>query len=54
MSQYERNNMMGKFGMLFQGGALFDSIPVWRNISFALLQSGKLNEQSRQYIYFDI
>lgn len=45
MSQYERNNMMGKFGMLFQGGALFDSIPVWRNISFALLQSGKLNEQ---------
>jgi phospholipid/cholesterol/gamma-HCH transport system ATP-binding protein len=25
-----------KFGMLFQGGALFDSLPVWRNISFAL------------------
>ena len=24
------------FGMLFQGGALFDSLPVWRNISFAL------------------
>ena len=25
-----------KFGMLFQGGALFDSLPVWRNVSFAL------------------
>nr|WP_310524030.1 ATP-binding cassette domain-containing protein [Polymorphobacter sp.] len=25
-----------KFGMLFQGGALFDSLPVWRNIAFAL------------------
>jgi phospholipid/cholesterol/gamma-HCH transport system ATP-binding protein len=25
-----------RFGMLFQGGALFDSLPVWRNISFAL------------------
>jgi phospholipid/cholesterol/gamma-HCH transport system ATP-binding protein len=23
-------------GMLFQGGALFDSLPVWRNVSFAL------------------
>ena len=25
-----------RFGMLFQGGALFDSLPVWRNISFAV------------------
>ncbi|PZN92657.1 MAG: ABC transporter ATP-binding protein [Alphaproteobacteria bacterium] len=25
-----------RFGMLFQGGALFDSLPVWRNIAFAL------------------
>jgi phospholipid/cholesterol/gamma-HCH transport system ATP-binding protein len=24
--------------MLFQGGALFDSLPVWQNISFRLLQ----------------
>ncbi len=28
------------FGMLFQGGALFDSLPVWRNVTFALT-SGK-------------
>jgi phospholipid/cholesterol/gamma-HCH transport system ATP-binding protein len=28
-----------RFGMLFQGGALFDSLPVWRNISFALAGS---------------
>lgn len=27
-----------KFGMLFQGGALFDSLPVWRNVTFALNQ----------------
>lgn len=25
-----------RFGMLFQGGALFDSLSVWRNIAFAL------------------
>jgi phospholipid/cholesterol/gamma-HCH transport system ATP-binding protein len=31
--------------MLFQGGALFDSLPVWRNISFALLQGRKLRGQ---------
>lgn len=30
-----------RFGMLFQGGALFDSLPVWRNITFAQTQ-GKL------------
>jgi phospholipid/cholesterol/gamma-HCH transport system ATP-binding protein len=30
-----------RFGMLFQAGALFDSLPVWRNVTFALTQ-GKL------------
>jgi phospholipid/cholesterol/gamma-HCH transport system ATP-binding protein len=28
-----------KFGMLFQGSALFDSLPVWRNVAFKLLQA---------------
>ncbi|MBU0859760.1 MAG: ATP-binding cassette domain-containing protein, partial [Alphaproteobacteria bacterium] len=27
-----------KFGMLFQGGALFDSMKVWENIAFGLVQ----------------
>ena len=31
-----------KFGMLFQGAALFDSLPVWRNVSFKLMQAGKM------------
>ena len=31
-----------KFGMLFQNAALFDSLPVWENITFGLLQSGRL------------
>ncbi len=26
----------GRFGMLFQNGALFDSLPVWQNVTFAL------------------
>ncbi len=31
-----RDRMRAEFGMLFQGSALFDSLPVWRNVSFAL------------------
>jgi phospholipid/cholesterol/gamma-HCH transport system ATP-binding protein len=29
---------MRKFGMLFQGAALFDSLPVWENVAFGLIQ----------------
>ena len=32
-----REATRGKFGMLFQGGALFDSLPVWENVAFGLL-----------------
>ena len=30
-----------RFGMLFQAGALFDSLPVWRNVVFALAPEGR-------------
>ena len=33
-----RDRMLRKFGMLFQGGALFDSLPVWENVAFGLIQ----------------
>ncbi len=33
-----RQKMLTKFGMLFQGGALFDSLPVWKNVAFGLIQ----------------
>lgn len=39
-----RDHVMSKFGMLFQGGALFDSIPVWQNVAFPLLQRGLMKE----------
>ncbi len=32
-----RDELLDRFGMLFQGGALFDSLPVWRNVAFRLL-----------------
>src|SRR4051812_31654978 len=37
----EHDAMMARIGMLFQGGALFDSIPVWENVAFGLIQGRK-------------
>jgi len=34
-----RDRIMRKFGMLFQGGALFDSLRVWENVAFGPIQS---------------
>lgn len=45
MSRSERQKIQSKFGMLFQGGALFDSLPVWENICFALLQNGEIDRE---------
>ena len=36
-----RDELMQKFGMLFQGGALFDSLPVWHNVAFGLIHGNK-------------
>jgi len=33
----EREQARARIGMLFQNGALFDSLPVWENVSFGLL-----------------
>ena len=38
-----RERINHKFGMLFQGGALFDSLPVWENVSFGLLAEKRVN-----------
>ena len=40
------NNFLKRFGMLFQGGALFDSMPVWQNVAFRL-QSGALKQPNK-------
>ena len=33
----DRDVFLARFGMLFQGGALFDSMTVWQNVAFRLL-----------------
>jgi phospholipid/cholesterol/gamma-HCH transport system ATP-binding protein len=40
-----REAMLKKFGMLFQGAALFDSLPVWENVAFGLIQGHGMNRR---------
>lgn len=46
MSSRELEAARAKFGMLFQGSALFDSLPIWRNVTFALTQ-GRLRDAAK-------
>jgi len=34
----DRERIIRKFGMLFQGAALFDSLKVWENVAFGLIE----------------
>lgn len=43
----DRDALLSRFGMLFQGGALFDSMPVWQNIAFRLILSGVSTDEAR-------
>jgi len=40
-----REAMRARIGMLFQSGALFDSLTVWENIAFRLLNSDRLKRK---------
>jgi phospholipid/cholesterol/gamma-HCH transport system ATP-binding protein len=42
MSRAEREQVRSHIGMLFQNGALFDSLPVWENVTFGLLAQHKI------------
>jgi len=49
LSDGNHGRVMRKFGMLFQGGALFDSLRVWENVAFGPIQSdGMSPAQARE------
>ena len=50
MGEQEREQINRKFGMLFQGAALFDSLAVWENISFGLLAEKRVDRDGAQEI----
>ena len=45
ISTSEKQEILKKFGMLFQGSALFDSLNVWQNISFGLIKGNRINSK---------
>jgi len=45
LNERSLNEVRKKFGMLFQGGALFDSLKVWENVGFGLRQQTRLGEE---------
>jgi phospholipid/cholesterol/gamma-HCH transport system ATP-binding protein len=50
MSAVDRERVMKKFGMLFQGAALFDSLPVWENVAFGLISGRGMNRKEAKEI----
>jgi phospholipid/cholesterol/gamma-HCH transport system ATP-binding protein len=46
----DRDAMMRKFGMLFQGAALFDSLKVWENVAFGLIQGRRATRKEAREI----
>lgn len=45
-SRAQREEALRKFGMTFQFGALFDSLPIWQNIMFRPLQQGEVSRHA--------
>jgi phospholipid/cholesterol/gamma-HCH transport system ATP-binding protein len=50
ISSKDYNKLTHKFGFLFQGGALFDSLPIWENVAFGLIQSLNMNREEAKSI----
>jgi len=46
MGRGEAEAVRSRIGMLFQNGALFDSLPVWENVAFGLLAEGKATRRA--------
>jgi phospholipid/cholesterol/gamma-HCH transport system ATP-binding protein len=49
-SAKQRDDMMRNFGMLFQGAALFDSLKVWENVAFGLIQGRRATRKEAREI----
>ncbi len=45
-----RAEIMKKFGFLFQGGALFDSLPIWENVAFGLIYSQNMKRDEAREV----
>ena len=48
MDRAAREAIRARIGMLFQNGALFDSLPVWENVAFGMLAQGQVSRAAAQ------
>ncbi|PPR77011.1 MAG: putative ribonucleotide transport ATP-binding protein mkl [Alphaproteobacteria bacterium MarineAlpha2_Bin1] len=53
ISLNEKQEILKKIGMLFQGSALFDSLNVWQNISFGLIKGKRMKQNLAKDIAID-
>ena len=45
IDEEQKEALHSKMGMLFQGGALFDSLSVWENVAFDMLENKKMDKR---------
>lgn len=45
IDEEQKEDLHSKMGMLFQGGALFDSLSVWENVAFDMLENKKMDKR---------
>ncbi len=50
LSRSARERVRAKFGMLFQGSALFDSLRVWENVAFGLIQGERMGRSEAKQV----
>ena len=53
MARNSRADIDHQIGMLFQNGALFDSLPVWKNVAFRAIQNDGMNETDARDLAVD-
>ncbi len=53
LSSSKKSKIMDKFGFLFQGGALFDSLKIWENVAFRLINTEKIHKEDAKAIAID-
>ncbi|MBM3491357.1 MAG: ATP-binding cassette domain-containing protein [Alphaproteobacteria bacterium] len=50
LSGGRRRDYLAKFGMLFQSAALFDSLKVWENVAFALIEGADMAREAAREV----
>ena len=53
LARDKRTEIDAQFGMLFQNGALFDSLPVWKNVAFRAVQNDGMSEADARDLAVD-